>query len=152
LPRGITRQEVKPNPNRVRFCFDYLQPNHPKFPISACSKEFLQTLLCDIVRYGEWTVGHFKDMNNNEHRHLTNFKETSEPDGFSDIDPTGDDLWTEEAWQFALPGTYGEASAGWRIHGFIVDDMFHIVWLDPEHKLCEYTEFHEARGLQSPDA
>ena len=86
------------------------------------------------------------DMNNTEHRHCLSFRETAEPEGFQGIDPANDELWTEEAWQFALPGVRGEPSGGWRVHGFIVNDMFHIVWLDPEHKLSQYDESHEGRN------
>ena len=75
------------------------------------------------------------DMQNTEHRHVLYFKDTTEPDGFVGIDPSDEQLWTEAAWQFALPGVRGELSHGWRVHGFISDDMFHIVWLDPLHKL-----------------
>ena len=148
MPRGIKAPIIKPNPTRVRFCFDYLQPDHPRFPLSKCSEEFLSTLLRAIVDYRTWTFDQFMDMNNPDHRHRLNFKETAEPDGFSGIDPNDENLWTEEAWQFALPGVRGTPSGGWRVHGFIADDMFHVVWLDPEHKLCEYVEFHEARGIQ----
>jgi len=78
------------------------------------------------------------DMDNQEHRHRLYFKDTAEPNGFAEIDPSDEELWTETAWQFALPGERGQPSGGWRVHGFIVDDMFHIVWLDPMHKLDSY--------------
>jgi hypothetical protein len=140
MPNKITRQEVKPNPERVRFCFDYLQPDHPKFPLSSCSDKFLQALLREIVRYSNWTVDLFKDMNNVNHRHSTTFGETTEPEGFADIDPSDQELWTEEAWQFALPGERGTPSDAWRVHGFIMNNIFHVVWLDPDHKLCKKWE------------
>ncbi len=105
------------------------------FLISECPKEFFEALLKDILRYGTWTIDQFMDMRNDEHRHRIYFKDTTEPEGFKDIDPYDDSLWTETAWQFALPGVRGQPSDGWRVHGFIVDEMFHIVWLDPLHKL-----------------
>jgi|ERR1700679_2985197 hypothetical protein len=138
MPRGIKAPIIKPNPKRVRFCFDYLQPDHPRFPITECPREFFDALLRDIVRYKDWTMDTFMDMDNQEHRHRLYFKDTAEPNGFAEIDPSDEELWTETAWQFALPGERGQPSGGWRVHGFIVDDMFHIVWLDPMHKLDSY--------------
>lgn len=87
-------------------------------------------------------------MENDERRHLIDFKETYEPEGFSGIDPFGENVWTDEGWQFSLPGVRGEASGAWRVHGFIANDMFHIVWLDPEHKLYEFSEY-QSRGIES---
>ena len=59
----------------------------------------------------------------------------TEEDGFPGIDPALEDLWTDDAWQFALPGIRGEPSGGWRVHGFLSENVFHIVWLDPCHRL-----------------
>jgi hypothetical protein len=75
------------------------------------------------------------DMHNDQNRHMITFKETTEPDGFRTIDPSDEELWTDTPWQFAVPGVRGEPSGVWRVHGFITEEMFHIVWLDPQHRL-----------------
>jgi hypothetical protein len=36
----------------------------------------------------------------------------------------------EQAWQFSL----SEHESG-RVHGFLIDRVFHVVWLDPDHNL-----------------
>jgi len=40
--------------------------------------------------------------------------------------PTLDD----EAWQFAV-----SANQHGRVHGFLIYNLFYVVWLDPDHKL-----------------
>jgi hypothetical protein len=76
-------------------------------------------------------VGEFQDQNNKEHRHVIDFESTTEKDGFiaaPGMDP--DQLAYLEAWQFGVcPGQ------DWRVHGFIADDTFYVVWLDPLHRL-----------------
>ncbi len=46
--------------------------------------------------------------------------------------PNEEDLVGEEAYEFGVSGNeHG------RIHGFFSDTVFHIVWLDPDHKLIK---------------
>src|SRR5580700_9918774 len=100
----IKKPVIKPNPKRVRFCFDHLQPDHQKFPITECPKEFFEGLLKAILHFGTWTIDHFMDMENDQNRHLITFKETTEHEGFRTIDPSDEELWTDTPWQFAIPG------------------------------------------------
>jgi hypothetical protein len=132
----LVRPERKPNLDKVRFSFEYFQPDHLRFPISACPKEYFDALFREILRYQTCLIDHFRDLKNEEKRHSTHFKDTVEKEGFPDIDPQDDDLWTDDAWQFALPGVRGTPSELWRVHGFISENIFHIVWLDPLHLLC----------------
>jgi hypothetical protein len=77
------------------------------------------------------------NQNNSAHRHVIDFDRTSERDGFiaaPGIDT--DQLAFSEAWQFPVcPESRHEPECFWRVHGFIVDDVFFVVWLDPDHKL-----------------
>jgi len=43
--------------------------------------------------------------------------------------PNQQDL-DDEAWQFSI----SEHQNG-RVHGFLIDTIFHVVWLDPDHGL-----------------
>ena len=42
----------------------------------------------------------------------------------------GEDQLVEKPWQFAL-----SANEHGRVHGFLIQNRFYIVWLDPEHEL-----------------
>jgi hypothetical protein len=61
---------------------------------------------------------------------------TTEPNGFAEIEPAQEGaLWTDTPWQFGLWGAEGTTAGAFRVHGFIVEAVFYIVWLDPLHKL-----------------
>ena len=54
------------------------------------------------------------------------------PNGFDEapcIDP--DQQGQLEAWQFQV----GDRCTNWRVHGFMGDYIFYIVWVDPNHQL-----------------
>jgi hypothetical protein len=38
--------------------------------------------------------------------------------------------YDESAWQFSI-----SANEHGRVHGFLIDNVFYVVWLDPEHRL-----------------
>ena len=132
---GIIKAPAVPIDQRhLKFSLEYLQPHHPIFHIGNCCNEFFAALFNEIARYQTFTVDAFKVASPDDHRHFIYFPETREPDGFQDIDPSQDEeLWTDSAWQFALPGQVDQST--WRVHGFIDGDHFYIVWLDPLHRL-----------------
>ena len=120
----------------LHFSFRYLQMDHPRFPIADCTAEFFCALFREIHRYQTFSVDQFKDPNPDEHRHPITWSETHEPKGFPHINPTRDETWTDDPWQFGLPcANKADPSRLWRVHGFITDGAFYIVWLDPLHKL-----------------
>jgi hypothetical protein len=94
-------------------------------------------LFREILRYQNFTVEQFKDAYPREHRHPIEFLNSNEPTGFPAVKPSLDDLWTGDPWQFGLQENENDAyySKKWRVHGFISDDTYYIVWLDPDHKL-----------------
>ena len=114
---------------RVSFNFRRLIEKEKKFVY--CSKE---------VKYFLSLVERLKDISNftkkqlvNDHSkslrfHPIDFKDKSVSENTFDI--LSEDV-DDDAWQFSLSSNeYG------RVHGYFVDDVFYIVWLDPDHKLC----------------
>lgn len=60
--------------------------------------------------------------------HRIVWADTSQPDGFDHLNAT---LRAEvEPYQFAI-----SANEHGRVHGFFIDDVFYMVWLDPSHQL-----------------
>lgn len=133
--KAIQQPVIKEDSQRVRFSLAYLEPDHAKFSLSACSREYFEALFRQILRYQAFSMDQFRDSMNADKRHPIYFKNTSEPDGFTNPDPSLEDLWTDDAWQFALPGERGTESKKWRVHGFLADGIFYVVWLDPFHRL-----------------
>lgn len=95
---------------------------HPGTPFNCPQREKSDRLL----RYSGWTVDQSLDQNNDEHRHVIDFAETTET-GFWHLDT--EQLAYLKPWQFQVGA---EES---RVAGFIVDDTFYIVWLDYNHAL-----------------
>jgi hypothetical protein len=128
----------------LKFSLKYLDTGHSDFELAKCCREFLACLVTEIHRYSQFTVDQFKDNDPNDwHRHKINFQSSSRT-GFPQ-DPGTDELWTDEAWQFALSDDVRPPRAGWRVHGFVVGDVFYIVWLDPGHRLFPDKRYHCAQ-------
>jgi hypothetical protein len=133
--RGAIRPpKAPPDDRRLSFSFQYLQKDHKKFDCAKCSGDFFRSLFESIRHYSLFTVDQFKDSNNSERRHQIDFSTTTEKDGFP-IDPTTTETWTDEAWQFALITANGQPHSKWRAYGFIIKDVFYVVWLDSDHSL-----------------
>lgn len=130
IPQIQAAADQKP----LRFSFKHLDLSNPKFHSSKCSVEYFCALFATLQRFSAWTVDQFIDQYNKEHRHIIDFSETSEPDGFQNIPAVDrDQAGYAEGWQFSVyPDTY------WidcRAHGMLIDDTFYVVWFDPEHRL-----------------
>jgi hypothetical protein len=127
--RRIPAPDLQEDDKRLlEFSFKYLDSTNEKFSPQECSVEFFRALIEAIQAYSHWTVERFTDQNNKDHRHIIVFEETTEPDGFSTLEE--DQLAYHDAWQFGLSKT-----EVWRVHGILIDNVFYVVWLDPDHKL-----------------
>ena len=81
--------------------------------------------------YSAGSVDEFLDQNNKEHRHVIDFEATREKDGFMGAPGVDEDqLNYAQAWQFGVA-----VKTEWRVHGFVIEDTFYVVWLDPMHRL-----------------
>lgn len=58
--------------------------------------------------------------------HPITWEDTSKPAGFTHLN---EQLRTLEPYQFQLSRRKG------RVHGFFIGFVFHVVWLDPHHRL-----------------
>ncbi len=134
LPR-IPQIEARPVDEKpLRFSFKHLDAGNPKFAITECPADYFCRLFSTLQLFSRWTVGQFIDQNNEEHRHIIDFSQTSEPDGFQNIPRIDRDQFAySDGWQF---GVYSEVPwVDWRAHGILLDDTFYIVWFDPQHRL-----------------
>lgn len=124
------------DPRRLKFSLQYFQPDHPKFKLADCCESYLRQLVVAIQRYSSFAVDEFMQCASDDpHRHQVPFAASTEPAGFPGIDPGGTELWTDEAWQFGLSDLRTSPEGGWRVHGFIFEAVFYIVWFDAFHRL-----------------
>ena len=117
---------VQPNARTLQFSFKHFDINNPKFPVNSCTAEFWIALAAKLVEYSQWPVDVFEDQNHEAHRHIIDFTETNEPEGFAHL---GMELAYATTWQFQV------GKDQWRVLGFLLDEVFYIVWLDPNHCL-----------------
>ncbi|WP_343641452.1 hypothetical protein [Roseateles sp.] len=117
--------------NLMKFSFRLLQTTR-KFGLepAADAKRYLQQLLSRLQAISSLQVNEFraskaKALRAHRHRWLA----TTEAQGFPSLSSEWDD---HEAWQFQL-----SANEHGRVHGILVDEVFYVVWLDPEHRLYQ---------------
>jgi len=80
------------------------------------------------------SVDHFKIPDNKACRHTIDWAITNIPTGFASSKP--DDIGTDEAWQFGLQDEEGNVKkTPYRVHGYVYERTFYIVWLDHNHFL-----------------
>jgi hypothetical protein len=100
--------------------------------VDDCPREFFSALMDRLSAYSDMAVEDFREQNSRDRRHVIDFEQTTEKSGFLGAPGVdgNNDLAYSEAWQFGL-----SRDERWRVHGFIIDDTFYIVWFDPNHSL-----------------
>ena len=147
IPKNVAKSGSKiPAPDvgkvlseSVTFSFKYLDlASNEKFSISRWPKNgdwanekassYLDTLLDRLKSVSGMRISEFQQSRSPALRsHAIKWGDTSEPDGFTGLN---DELKEMEAWQFQLT-----ANEHGRVHGFLLDKCFCVVWLDPFHRL-----------------
>ena len=116
----------------LKYPFKYLDIEHQNFQLAACGLDFLTYFIHALRRYANYTVDQFTDQNDDEFRRSFDFTKATE-DGFSSL---SEELRQELPWQSALcPDLHTPPHAGWRVYGFILEDVFYVAWLDTCHQL-----------------
>jgi hypothetical protein len=111
---------------KIIFSFKHFQDDHP-----TCKKEnfhifYPKELLKKLKEFEDWFVDKFKTTINDQHYRI-------HPIRWHETDYAGFGLNTEydaNAWQFSV-----SKDAFGRVQGFFIDNIFHVVWLDPKHKV-----------------
>lgn len=116
---------------RIAYSYKYLDLNHKKFNLesSEIDKGYFIKLkerfkkLSDI-NYKEFTSGKYT---HSCHSHDIKWEKTTE----INFGISGEEQIVDIPWQFSISvNEYG------RVHGFFIDNIFFIVWLDYYHRLC----------------
>lgn len=123
---GQIKQLPPPDLGRVVFCFKYLDAATKTFRLDQLPKNFGRLLLERFCEYGKMRFVDFAPHTGNDglHSHTANPTLIEAHGGFKAV-PS--DLWQERPWQFMIQGKM-------RVVGFLLGSIFHIVWIDPEHK------------------
>jgi len=114
--------------NLVRFSFKYLDLGK-KFNLRPCHKYNL-ALQERLKSISQMTITEFMTSDSKSLRsHSHDLYTTTEPNGYTHLNQH---LRECLAWQFSLSTSeYG------RVHGIMLDEVFYIIWYDPDHKLYQ---------------
>lgn len=127
LPSSQIQPSSLPRDDRLNFCFRHLDLQYEKFHIANCKLDYLSKLLERLKNLS--TMRYVEVISNRSdalRAHPIKWQETTEPAGFSCLDPQ---LRDKEAYQLSVSKNKG------RIHGLFLDNTFFVVWLDPDHRL-----------------
>ncbi len=117
-------------PKETSFSFRYLQNDNPKFTILNRDARYFESLL---IRLRDLSTLTFTEIINNRSKslrcHLIDWKDTTEPNGFG---IPNEEQIVNSAYQFQI-----SSNEHGRVHGFFLENIFYIVWLDPNHNLYQ---------------
>lgn len=124
---SINRLDIQ-IPEGISFSFRYYQDDKDKFSIGGRDAKYLASLL---RRLRDLSQLNSQEVINNQSKslrcHGIVWKDTTEPNGFG---IPNEAMLVNFPYQFQISANeYG------RVHGFFSENIFYIVWLDPDHNL-----------------
>lgn len=113
---------------RLTFSFRYFHQREP-FLFSHGPDGYFDVLMGRLRSICAMEMSVFRTSDSRTLRsHSIDWEDTTELGGFDHLNPQFREQVT--GWQFSVTqGEYG------RVHGFIVGEVFYVVWLDPLHRL-----------------
>jgi hypothetical protein len=132
---GIPLVTIPDSP--LQISFKHLECDEEKYGVAHCTQEYWSLLAKELKRYSEFSVSAFEFCDHEDARHTIDPK--NDGADTAALAKIAEDLDFPVVWQFGL----GERWRGLRVIGILVDPVFYIVHLDPNHNT--YTE-KAARG------
>ena len=122
---GIKSTKLKPQ--GISFSFKYYQDSHHKFSCNQQSATYWLTLLDRLKNLSGLSAQELLVNRSSTLRfHPIKWEDTSE-NGFG---LPNEEQLVDTPYQFSL-----SSNEHGRVHGFFIDEVFYIVWLDPHHLL-----------------
>lgn len=126
--RGIQPTELTP-PQGISFSFKYLDTNNRKFSGAGEDRNYWMTLLERLRDLSSCTAGELRQARNKTLRcHSIDWNDKRVSENRFGI--PGEEQLVDVPYQFSL-----SSNQHGRVHGFFIEDVFFVVWLDPEHQL-----------------
>lgn len=118
-----------PADDKIAFSFKYLDlTGNDKFTVGRCGDGYFPKFIDRLVALSKYTIRELLQATSHALRfHSHDWSRTTEPNGFRLPNTQIQDL---QGWQFQV-----SANEHGRVHGFIIDRTFYLVWIDPEHLL-----------------
>lgn len=127
---GSNKKILEKVDNTIKFSFKYLSFQNSKFQINNRDTNYFITLINRLKSLSQMDVSyltsHTKDKSLRSHP--INWEDARVSERAFGI-PEEDKI-ASMPWQFELT-----VNRHGRVHGFFIDNIFYIVWFDPDHKL-----------------
>lgn len=125
--QGQIVKQVVPDPE-LKFSFKFFHHDDAELCPPQFNAGYTRTLMQRLRDLSSWKVSDFvgkqdKAVRNHQHQ----WDQTARPDGFAHLN---EHFRAYPGWQFCL-----SANEHGRVHGILIDDTFHVIWLDQDHKL-----------------
>ena len=126
-PSGIQPKKLIPQPQGISFSFKYYQDDNSKFSCQDKPPAYWVTLMARLKNLSGISKQELlKNRSSSLRFHPIDWKDTSE----SGFGLPNEDQLVDTPYQFSVSANkYG------RVHGFFINEVFYIVWLDPNHLL-----------------
>ncbi|WP_223539368.1 hypothetical protein [Enterobacter sp. JBIWA003] len=112
----------------INFSFSFIDAAHHKFNFNAQSAAYFCKVLDRLKALSTMTEREFTaDRGGSLKSHPIDWCQTSEPEGFQHLN---EQFQSYKPYQFAV-----SRNEHGRVHGFFIGNVFHVVWLDPDHQL-----------------
>ncbi len=119
---------VIPEPQKLVFSFKFYDDKHKTSKNVTFRNPYPIYLLKQLKEMENWTVEIFKGQQKAKTFRVHPIDWTAKSVAFNGFGLKKE--YNENAWQFTVSGNkYG------RVHGFFIEHIFHVVWLDPKHKV-----------------
>lgn len=120
-------ESIKLKPQGISFSFKYYQDGHSKFSCNGKTTIYWLTLVDRLKALSSLSNQELLVNRSSTLRcHPIKWEDTSE-NGFG---LPNEEQLVDTPYQFSLSSNeYG------RVHGFFIDEVFYVVWLDPDHLL-----------------
>ncbi|TFZ24219.1 hypothetical protein AK6_05275 [Stutzerimonas stutzeri] len=116
------------SPRLLSFSFRYMDRQHQKFDYSGRDAAYFCKVIERLSALSSLTVQQLHAERSPALRaHPIAWDDTTEPEGFGHLN---EQLRESRPYQFSI-----SSNAHGRVHGFFLDHVFYVVWLDPNHKL-----------------
>ena len=126
IKRNIHKSELKDK--SLVFSYKYVAFPRDKFQLNDRDFNYYLALFNRLKEACKLTCAQFLNNRTKTWRtHPIDWDDTTEPSGFSHLNSQLRDL---PAWQFNI-----SRDEHGRVHGFVIDDVFYLIWFDPKHEL-----------------
>jgi hypothetical protein len=115
------------SPQGISFSYRYFKNDNERFSISNKDARYLEALIQRLRDLSTMTVNEITVINAKRLRcHAIDWTDTSE----TCFGLPNEEQLVDTPYQFQL-----SSNEHGRVHGFFIENVFYIVWLDPDHKL-----------------